>query len=52
MSTPATPPAVAELLERWRRLTAPERAAFLVRAWQERWPMPTPVVPIESEQRG
>ena len=24
MSTPATSPAVAELLERWRRLTEPE----------------------------
>ena len=52
MSTPAASPAVAELLERWRLLAAPERAAFLVRAWQERWPMPAAPAPVEPEQGG
>ena len=49
MSTPTTSPAVAELLERWRRLTAGERAAFLVTAWRERWPVPAPPAAAEPE---
>ena len=41
---------IAAVLEAWRRLTAPERSAFLVAAWRERWPALPPAPPLVPEQ--